>query len=389
MSDHTTLLVPRSNPNDETVTILEWRLESGAAVRAGDKIVEVETSKATLELEATEDGFLFYTLAEGEQLAVGDPIAYIARAADFVPPSAASKEPPRRRREDRLGTPAGAIVSQSRERKIAFTRKAQRLVREHGLSESLFADLDLVREEDVLQRLSRRESSPGSGSEAFAPVVPFTTQKLPPTKAFEIRQLAPGFGEIFYSRVEREVPLELTERVRAAYLRREGLQLTTGELLCFACARSLARFPLLNAWFAEGSIRLYQEINLGVAMNVADAGLKVPVIRRIDGLSLREVSLAVKSLSMKYMRGKLTVEDLTGGTFTVTDLSSAGVVSFDPVINYGQSAILGVCAPRLGAPVFGLVVAFDHRVLDGMIAAQFAADLVGAISTVAEELERP
>jgi pyruvate dehydrogenase E2 component (dihydrolipoamide acetyltransferase) len=376
MSDYAPLLVPRFNPNDETVTLVEWRVGPAEPVKPGTVVAIVETSKVAAEVEATEEGYLFPAAKIGEEVKVGDPIAYISGDKSFDPAAL----PPK----DLVGAPGTAAVArQGPGRETTFTRKASKLIREHGLKESLFADLEVVREEDVLQRLpAAKEEAPRPAVRA-EPGVPFVPQKLSRAKAMEVKQLVPTYQAVVYSKVEVELPLAATRRVIAEYQAKEAGTLTVGELLCFACSRVLPSHELLNAFFAENTINLYQAVNLGVAINLGEEGLKVPVIHNAQERSLKDISLRIKEMSLKYLRGRLTVEELMGGTFTITDLSSLGVVSFDPVVNAGQSAILGICAPRQQSDHLSLVVAFDHRVLDGMVAAQFGADLSEFIKKLA------
>ena len=115
-------------------------------------------------------------------------------------------------------------------------------------------------------------------------------------------------------------------------------------------------------------------VSVGFAMNLGRS-LRVPVVRDAGTLSLLEVARAVRSLSLAYMRDELTIADQTGGTFTVTDLSSHGAEFFVPVVNRRQSAILGICAERPGDRRRNLVLAFDHRMADGMRGAAFLGAL--------------
>jgi pyruvate/2-oxoglutarate dehydrogenase complex dihydrolipoamide acyltransferase (E2) component len=121
-------------------------------------------------------------------------------------------------------------------------------------------------------------------------------------------------------------------------------------------------------------LRRYQEFNLGLAINIGK-GLKVPVVKNISSMTLEDISKSFKELAMNYMRDELKGADLIGGTFTVTDLSSLGVKDFMPVVNKDQGAILGICAPSNFSKSFNLVLGFDHRVMDGMYAAQFLKEI--------------
>jgi pyruvate/2-oxoglutarate dehydrogenase complex dihydrolipoamide acyltransferase (E2) component len=362
MSDATEVLVERSNTNDAAVIVVRWLAAPASLIDRDSPLVEVETSKATVQIVAPAAGYVFYSLTVGDEVPIGEPIAWISPTPSFEIPTAkpAAASPP------------------TEGRGPEFTRKAKKLIVERGMKESDFADLAVVREEDVLARSSARSAA--TPATAAATEIPSSTRPLSASKAHEAKLLRSAQRTAVYSKVVREVPLAMVRRLIDEYEQRESLKLSIGEAVSHAASRTLPQFPLLNACGVDDGVRLYHVVNLGVAMNVADQGLRVPVVRDADRASLRELSLAIKGLSLKYMRGKLTPADLSAGTFTVTDLSSLGVQQFDPVINAGQSAILGIGAPFLSGLGFNLILAFDHCVLDGMIAAQYLDALVTYLS---------
>jgi pyruvate dehydrogenase E2 component (dihydrolipoamide acetyltransferase) len=146
------------------------------------------------------------------------------------------------------------------------------------------------------------------------------------------------------------------------------------ELAMHHAALLLGDFPDLNGYYAQGRAFSYRHVSIGFAIN-AGYSLKVPVVRNCNTAAPLEIARAVRDLSLRYMREELTNDDLTGGTFTVTDLSGHAVVHFVPVLNDRQSAILGICAPRPGTGTRDLVLTFDHRISDGMRAATFLGEL--------------
>jgi hypothetical protein len=151
-----------------------------------------------------------------------------------------------------------------------------------------------------------------------------------------------------------------------------------GAAVVFETSRLLRTYPVFNAFHECGEVHYYEDVNIGYALD-AGRGLKVPVIRRADRKSLPELVAEKQQRLVEYLNDTLPVESLGGGTFTITDLSGDDVFTFNPVLNQGQSAILGVCAelfPHGGTHgVFNLVLAFDHQVADGRTAAAFLRDL--------------
>jgi pyruvate dehydrogenase E2 component (dihydrolipoamide acetyltransferase) len=183
----------------------------------------------------------------------------------------------------------------------------------------------------------------------------------------------------------------LREQVLPEIERRWGVRLTYTHLIAAATAAALIDVPQLNATLEGDLIRQYAAVNLGIAVAL-DEGLIVPVIHDAASLSLGELATRTRDLADRARAGRLTGEDLSGGTFTITPLGQFGVQSFDPILNPPQVAILGIGAieervvPRDGQPavrqMMTLTLSFDHRALDGVPAARFLARL-------RELLERP
>jgi pyruvate/2-oxoglutarate dehydrogenase complex dihydrolipoamide acyltransferase (E2) component len=149
-------------------------------------------------------------------------------------------------------------------------------------------------------------------------------------------------------------------------------------LILFEAARLLRKYPAFNAYHDDGVAHHYDEVNVGFAVD-AGRGLKVPVVRQADRKGVDAIGSEMRDLVVGYLGDALPVEALSGGTFTLTDLSGEGVVAFHPLINRGQSAILGLCAeafPGGGREgTFNLVLAFDHQLAEGRAAARFLGDL--------------
>jgi hypothetical protein len=154
----------------------------------------------------------------------------------------------------------------------------------------------------------------------------------------------------------------------------DGAPFSLLELVIHEAAALLGDYPDLNGFFASGRGWRYRDIAIGFAVN-AGRGLKVPVVQASHLHSRLSVARAVRELSLCYFRNELKMDDVIGGTFTVTDLSSYGVTHFIPVLNDRQAAILGICAERPGTGHQDLVLSFDHRISDGMRAAAFLGEL--------------
>jgi 2-oxoglutarate dehydrogenase E2 component (dihydrolipoamide succinyltransferase) len=195
---------------------------------------------------------------------------------------------------------------------------------------------------------------------------------LPATKIAEIQTLRRVHEQVVPSTVAVAVENARLE----ARLKREAANhgpVSLLELTIHEAARLLPEWGELNGYYADGRAWAYATVGIGFAVNLGRS-LRVPVVKDAATLPLRDIARTVRDLTLKYLREELAIDDVTGGTFTITDLSGEGVVHFVPVLNERQSAILGVCAPR-GDGSRELVLTFDHRLSDGMRAGRFLSAL--------------
>ena len=353
MGERVAVLVPQVNPNDEEAVIVRWHVRPGSRVAPDQALATMETSKATFDINAPRAGYVFYDHPPNTTVAVGATIAWISDHEDASPPRPRPEAP-----EDNRA-PAG---------QARFTRKALRLMQEHGLQPSDFPGDARVEAADVERTVRERAPSPDG-------VAPEDAERLEqsPAKKIEVARLAAVSKHAIPSVVSVALSCERTQR------RLQGLGERIGpvsllEVAIHDVARLLGDFPDLNGFYVDGQAWRYRAIAVGFAINLGRS-LRVPVVRRAAELPEIEIARAVRDLSLRYMRNELTVADVSGGTFTITDLSGYGVVHFVPVLNERQSAILGVCAERPGTGYQELVVTFDHRLADGMRAAAFLGEL--------------
>ena len=393
MPDVIPVLVPHETVNDETVKLTSWLLPSGEKVQADQLVAQVETSKALLDIHAPADGFLRYQYELGCEIPVGAAICYITAAADTPLPAPApllpvSSEPHHamlmaghaaphtRRHAADSGWEPGSFSSR-------FSKSAWERLQERGLDPAQFAHLPLVRARDIDAATPAEDegmSAPPS-RDGVAPGVLLHWDELSRRKLGEIRYLRTARANSLLSSVTVACPTHGWREL----LRTVGGTITAPTpIIVFEAARLLRNYPAFNAVCADGRAGYYDEVNIGVAIDY-DKGLFVPVVRNADQKSLAEIAEQMWELMYKYLRQELSAEDLSGGTFTVSDLSAEGVVSFAPLINQGQSAILGVGSeifPVAGAAgSFNLMLAFDHQLGEGRMAARFLNDLAERLKT--------
>jgi 2-oxoglutarate dehydrogenase E2 component (dihydrolipoamide succinyltransferase) len=370
MSEPFVVLVPQINPNDENAVVVRWHVQSGERVTAGQPLVTLETTKATFDVDAPQEGFAFYVQEPNTLVAVGAPVAWIAQD-ESPPPTLASVA-------HQAGAPRDAAL------KSRFTRKAWKAMKEHGLTAADFPGdrrVDVASVERVLT--ASAEGRPGAARSAAdsrgGNVKPLEQS---PSKIIEVQMLTAVYRAAVPSTVSIALSSEKSE-ARLRQLAGDVGPVSLLELAIFEAAQLLPDWPELNGFYADGCAWRYESVAVGFALNLGRA-LRVPVVKTTAQRSLTDVMRAIRDLSLRYMRDELTIDDLTGGTCTITDLSAHGVVHFIPVLNHAQSAILGICAERPAAGSRDLVLTFDHRLSDGMRAANFLAALRERLESVGD-----
>ncbi len=476
------VIMPKFEMTQETGTVGAWLKAEGDFVRKGEPILEIETDKVSMEVEAPADGTLMaIAAAPRDVVPVGQPIAYLVRAgetwpvpvsepalppaqpgrertAEVLPPQAVAASPVAARMAADLGVDLSAVTgtgshgqvtrkdieaylndtevasaqptvgaaqpmigngfSDEGDAQVRAVPAARRLARELGV------DLKQVRGTGPAGRIQSAdvhaftakaaEAASSTTLEAFpapagVPVTPSLAgeQQAPvPAGSPAVRRMIPltnirrTIAERMLASV-REAP-QFTVSVDADMTRALAIveDLKTGAatdkprvtltvLLIRACAWALAQHPEANSAFVDGQIAEWDEVNVGVATAI-DAGLIVPVVRGADRLGMRALAGQLADLTARARAGRLKLEDLQGGTFTLSNLGMFGIDRFTAILNPPQAAILAVGRIARRAvvtaedrvevrPVATLTLTADHRVLDGASAARFLATIQRAL----------
>lgn len=336
----------------ESGVVGRWLRGDRERVAKGEPLVQVETDKSTVEVEAEADGILVILAQEGQTVPTGGAIADIVSAGE---------EPPKRNRSP---VEAG-------EGRIAATPVAKRLAAEAGIGLAELAPgsgpLGRVHRTDVERHLDGLDRNTG-GDQA---IVPGTVQRI------TAERLAASKREIphYYVTVE----IDATACLGLAY---ETVGLT--DVIVFATARSLRALPEINASWSDGTIIRRAHVNIGLAVSVED-GLVVPVIRDADQKTLPDLSDEIREVVRQARARELRPEQMSGGTFTISNLGMFGVTQFQAIINPPESGILAIGAivkrPALlggtliEVPMLSLSLSADHRVYAGVAAARFLGEL--------------
>ncbi|MDR7415526.1 MAG: dihydrolipoamide acetyltransferase family protein [Armatimonadota bacterium] len=375
------VIMPALGLAQETGKVLRWLREEGQEVRQGDPLLEVETDKANVEIEAPASGVLARVLApEGAEVPVGQVIGWILlpgeQASDLPVPEASAAAA-----EREAGTTAApeAAPGPGPEAEIAPARpraspKARRMAREMGV--------DL-----------RSVQGSGPGGAVLAADVERAAARAEPAELPHIWKLmadrtARAWTTVPHFFLQRDVRADRLLAWRDALRTRIQAEITYTDLLVKLVAAALRAHPEVNARWEEGRIRRLPEVNVGLAV-ATEQGLVVPVIHGADGLPVEEIARRRAELVERARSGKLRLEDVEGGTFTLTNLGMYGVDRFFAIINAPQAAILSVGRITEWAvaeegravvrPGLTLGLSCDHRVIDGARAARFLETLAGFV----------
>ena len=380
------VLMPRLDPGMQSGKIVEWLKKEGETVQKGQPIVVIEGEKTTFEVEASETGILSKLLAAvGDDIQVSQPIAVIGNSE---PETSTQVETPRPR------TPATVAQSAtqptvSSDRAVA-SPAARRLAQEAGI------DLSQVRGTGPGGRISREDVLAVSSqpSRNVQSTVSVTKNRQPQVmKKARLEGIRKAVAERLSFSARNTVSVTLTMEVDAFKLvkLKDTEHVSFNSFVVKAVARALEIYPMMNSSIEGDEITTYSDVNVCVAINT-DQGLVAPTIANANKKSLKEINDEVAVLAEKAKANRLTIDELTGGTFTITNLGAFDIESFAPIINPPQCGILGLgrIAYRPYAdgeqistrPLTVLTLVFDHRIIDGLPAAKF-------LQTVKRNLEDP
>jgi pyruvate dehydrogenase E2 component (dihydrolipoamide acetyltransferase) len=410
----TNILMPALSPTMTEGTLARWLKAEGEAIRAGDVIAEIETDKATMEVEAVDEGVLGKILVpDGTQnVKVNDPIAVLVEAGEPVSAGPAAKPEPVKQE---AGEVASAIQAKAAPPPAPLTQVAPQ-PNGHGQAERLFAsplarrmaqqagiDLHGITGTGPHGRIVRADiektrqgspavapaASPAAAGTPAAPItaphraVPFNSiRKITARRLSEAKQTIPHF----YVSIDCELDALLALRGQLnAKSPKDGpgaFKLSVNDLLIKAAAVTLRRVPHVNASYTDDALILYDDVDISIAVSIPD-GLITPIIRQADRKGLSAISNEAKSLIDRARAGKLKPQEFQGGSFSISNMGMYGVSAFSAIINPPQAAILAVAAGaqrpvvRDGAlaiaTVMTVTLSVDHRVIDGALAAAFVS----------------
>ncbi len=396
-------------------TLMNWHKKAGESVSRGDSLIDIETDKVTLEVAALNDGILVEILkGDGELVESNEVIARIDTEAKTAP--ASKTDDPVKNEPQQQSLPVDEPQEEPK-----LSPAVRHLLDEHGLDAEqipLAENSDRLTKEDVLKHLEAAPAAKTEASAEAAPVAEPAREEEKPSPAAPVADIPVGERPeervpmtrlrkraaerllsaqhenallTTFNEVNMQPVMELRERYKDEFEKTHGVKLGFMSFFTRAAVEALKKFPLVNASVDGTDIIYHGYFDIGIAVS-APRGLVVPVLRDADTLSFAGIESNIRALGVKARDSKLTIEDLTGGTFTITNGGVFGSMLSTPIINPPQSAILGMHKIQdrpvaengevVVRPVMYLALSYDHRIIDGREAVQF-------LVSIKEQIEDP
>ena len=447
------LTMPRLSDTMEAGTVIRWHVKEGDAVKSGAVVADIETDKATMEMPCFDDGRIAAILVEsGKQVKVGTPIAIVALEGEDLAAVKAGITPARRAGEAPAVTVAPVAAAEVAVAPAKPVVESVQTETTHGMEElgtstarmkvspvarriAEDAGIDVTKvigtgpagrvikrdvEMAVAQATANRASSsvaPGASATIHAATPLSVSTNAAPTSAAPLalalrgrdvalsnmrqviaRRLVESKTTIPHYQVTMKFDMDALLAMRKSFnekLASSGIKLSVNDFLVRACALAMAEHPYFNASFAGDSIRIHEQVNIGVAISLPQergGGLVVGVITDADHKSLRQLSSDARNLAEKARSKGLSMQEMSDATFTISNLGMCGVEHFTAIINPPNSAILA-CGAAIEQPVvrkgvlcvgteMQVTLSLDHRVIDGAMAAEY-------LRTLKEFIEEP
>ena len=400
------ILMPQLGLTMEEGTVSSWLKHEGDAVKAGEAILEITTDKLTNEVTSEHDGVLLKIVAqEGEDIPVKGLLGYIGEAGEQVGGAAAPAAAPAEAAAPAAVSaaviaPAAVSAGGARIRISPFARK---LAANMGVDYSALTGSGpsgRIVAKDIYAAAEARKSAPAAAPAAApvaAPAAPAakksglelmegdTIAKLSGMRKVVAERMLQSHTEIPPVTQNTKVDVTALMKFRKSLIETAGKKFSVNDLILKATAKVLRAHPEVLVSYDNGQVIQRAHVNLGMAVAL-DAGLIVPVIRDADKMGLDELAAKAKDLATRAKENKLTTDEYKGSTFSVSNLGMFGIETFTPIVNQPDAGILGVCAIQdelvmddegniSKHQVMRLSFTYDHRLIDGAVAAKFIMDL--------------
>ncbi|MCG2615906.1 2-oxoglutarate dehydrogenase complex dihydrolipoyllysine-residue succinyltransferase [Terrimonas sp. NA20] len=390
--------VPTVGESISEVTLLKWNKKDGDYVERDEVIAELESEKATFEVNAEKAGVLKTSAQEGDTIKIGDVMATIdetaAKPEGKAP--AADKAPEPKKEAAPAEKPASSAPVTSTPNDIKATPVASAIIADKKVDPKSVTPSGYqgkITKDDVLAALSNPGKKAFAGAELFSRNV--RAEKMSNLRKTISRRLVEAKNTTAmlttFNEVDMTAIMEIRSKYKDKFKEAHGVGLGFMSFFAKACSIALSEWPTVNAYIDGDQLLFHDYADISIAVSTP-RGLTVPVIRNVESLSMADIEKKVIELAGKARDSKLTTEDLTGGTFTITNGGVFGSLMSTPIINIPQSAILGmhkiqerpmaINGQVVVRPMMYLALSYDHRIIDGRESVSF-------LVRVKELLENP
>ena len=400
------VIMPKLGLTMETGRIEKWHKKEGDRVEKGEVLFEVMTDKVTIEVESYDSGTLLKILrAEGEDVPVTEVVAYIGEQGEKVPENVIKKETAKKNKEPEL---KDALESKDREKKTDRSSGKEKGIKISPLARKIAEDIGIdyrseeiagsgpggrIVKEDVIAygklRKKKEKEEPLSQQGAISIK---SSSKLTGLRKVIAERMSHSKSTIPHLvlniKADATKLVELKEKLEEEIIKKDVVKITYTDFILKAASVSLRENLEVNSTFSDGNYIIYDDVNIGVAVSLEE-GLIVPSIINCDKLKITDIAKKRVELVKKAREGKLSLEEVSNGTFTVTNLGMYGIRSFSPIINPPQAAILAVGKMYVEPAVvkgkieprsfMNLSVSCDHRIINGTVGAKFLRRVVELI----------
>lgn len=379
------VMMPKLGETMEEGEIIKWLKKEGDKVKEGESLLEIATDKANMEVEAVASGFLRKIIAsEGEVIPVTQTIAFIADSMDekiSEEEGKASKKEGKKKEEEAISP---QVTEKAVTKPVKASPLAKKLAREHSVDLSSIegtGPAGRIVKEDILRALEQGEAQAGEA-------VIKEEISLSRSEKVQMQHMAKSKKEVPHVYLRMEVDFSEAMKMRDDLLgeleKERGVHLSYTDLLIKSCARALDKLPRMNSTFREGKLIAHSDVGVGLAV-AREGGLIVPVIKKANKKNLFQIAGDRMELVDKAKGDKLSLGELEGAAFTLSNLGMVGIKEFAAIINIPQVSILAVGEIRKRAvvqeekvvirPMMEMTLSCDHRVIDGYLGARFLQEI--------------
>lgn len=401
------VVIPRVGVNVTEFRLVEWKAKEGERVEKGSAVLQIETEKTQWEVEAEMSGFLHIMLEAGKKAAVGEAVGAIAETgeelrklqAETGTPSGMAQAAGGEAGPEEPGEAAGESGIRRGRRGVLISPVARKIAEEHML------DVTQIKGTGPGGRISRKDVEAAiqaqAGKEKEAPPPPAAYHGRRIRSVEPLRGIRQSIAEHMFRSLSTSAQMTVFgewDVSRIVVLREDllkdqgvsGTRISYMDIMVFILSRALQRHPSINCSLLENEIKVWDDINVGVAFAMGEEGLIVPVVKNADQKSLAEISKQVKDLGKKAQGRKLLPDEVTGGTFTLSTVGRQSESRFQtPILNEPEAAILAVGAIEdrpvvrdgqiVTRPIMPYSLTFDHRVINGFAGEQFLKTIRGYV----------